>query len=152
MALDWLKSNFEAAKEAAMNEVAKFKNADFMHAVIAACAKIAYADGIVDPKEKQKMMQFIQHSEELSVFKTEDVIASWNKTSGSFDFDLDFGSLEAMKKIGKLRGKPDAARALVRISIIIANSDGNFDDDEKKAVKEVCAELNVPAEEFDLDS
>ncbi|MDW9481721.1 Tellurite resistance TerB [Sinorhizobium meliloti] len=150
MPLDWLKTNLDAAKKRAREEMTKFKNADFMNAVIAACAKMAYADGIVDPKEKQKMMQFIQFSDELKVFKTDDVIASWNSISGKFDFDLDMGSLEALKTIGKLRSKPDAARAVVRVAIIIANSDGKFDDSEKKAAREICGELGIDATEFGL--
>ncbi|MBP2235331.1 tellurite resistance protein TerB [Sinorhizobium kostiense] len=150
MALDWLKSNFDAAKKRAQEEITKFKNADFMNAVIAACAKMAYADGIVDPKEKQKMMQFIQFSDELKVFKTDDVIASWSSISGKFDFDLEMGGIDALKTIGKLRSKPDAARAVVRVAIIIANSDGNFDEHEKKAAREICAELGVDPSEFGL--
>ena len=33
--------------------------------------------------------------------------------------------------------------------LVIAKSDGNFDDNEKRAVREICAELDVPVEDFD---
>lgn len=151
MAFDWLKNNFDAAKKRAQEEITKYKNADFMHAVIAACAKVAYADGVVDPKEKQKMMQYIQVSDELKVFKPEEVIASWNAIAGKFDFDLEIGSTEALKTICKLRSKPDAARTLVRVALIIANSDGNFDVTEKKAAREICSELGIDPTEFELN-
>jgi tellurite resistance protein TerB len=150
MAWDWITKNVNDIRNKAKEEVAKFKNADFLNAVISACAKMAYADGMVDPKEKQKMMGFIQHSDALQVFDTAVVIDTWQKISNKFDFDLDVGNIEAMKMIGKLKSKPDAARAVIRVSIMIANSDGNFDDNEKKAVVEICNELGVPASEFGL--
>ena len=54
-----------------------------------------------------------------------------------------------MKKVGKLRGKDDQARLVVRVAILIAMSDGVFEESERKAVRELCAELNVPAADFD---
>ena len=38
---------------------------------------------------------------------------------------------------------------VVRVAILIAMSDGVFEESEKKAVRELCAELNVPASDFD---
>lgn len=150
MPFDWFKDNAAALKKRALDEVAKYKNADFMQAVIAAVAKMAYADGIVDAKEKQKMIQYFQISEELKVFKQDEVIAAWTSFSGKYDFDLDIGSIESLKAIAKVRSKPDMARAVVRVSLIIANADGNFDDNEKKAAREICAELALDPTEFGL--
>jgi tellurite resistance protein TerB len=148
--LDWLKDNIDSAKKAVQAEVSRYKNREFMEAVIAACTKIAYSDGIVDPKEKQKMMQFFQHCEELQVFKTDEVIEAYTKISAKFDFDLDIGNMEAMKTISKLRSKPDAARTLVRLSLIIANADGKFDASEQAAARDICKELNLDPADFNL--
>lgn len=150
MVLDWLKTNAAAAKSAIMTEVGKFKNAKFLEGVIAASAKMAYADGMVDPKEKQKMMGIVQNSDVLSVFKTEDVIAMWKKWAAKYDNDKDFADMEALSAIGKNRDDENAARTLVRVAIIVANSDGNFDRNEILAAIDICKELRLDPADFNL--
>jgi tellurite resistance protein TerB len=150
MALEWLKTNLAAAKKAALDEVGKFKNAKFHEGVIAGCAKMAYADGMVDPKEKLKMMGFIQNSEALSVFKIEDSIALWKKWSAKYENDKDFADMEALQVIGKNKADSGAARTLVRVVILVANSDQNFDKDEIKTAIEICRELGLDPTEFGL--
>jgi tellurite resistance protein TerB len=39
---------------------------------------------------------------------------------------------------------------VIQIGIIIGGADGNFDDDEKKAVRDACHAVNLPPAEFDL--
>ena len=53
------------------------------------------------------------------------------KSPKNFEFDNEIGKAEALKMIGKLRSKPDAARLMVRISCI-GSADGSFDDKEKQ--------------------
>ncbi len=38
------------------DQVKKFKNKDFMEAVVAGCALVAFADGTISPEEKSKMV------------------------------------------------------------------------------------------------
>lgn len=150
MALEWLKANFAAAKKAALDEVGKFKNAKFHEGVIAACAKMAYADGIVDPKEKIKMMGFIQSADVLSVFKMDDNIALWKKWAGKYENDKDFADMEALQVIGKNKADSAASRTLVRVAILVANADQNFDKSEIEAAVQICRELGLDPAEFNL--
>lgn len=148
--LNWLKTNAAAARDKMKTEVAKFKNNDFMEAVVAGCALVAAADGDISSDEKQKMAAFINRSEELSVFDMTKVIESFNKIVEGFEFDAAIGKIEAMKKIGKLRGKDEAARTMVRVCCVIGAADGDFDADERKVVAEICTELGLSPTEFDL--
>lgn len=150
MALEWLKTNFAAAKKAVSDEVGKYKNAKFHEGIIAGCARMAYANGIVDPKEKQKMMGFIQNSEVLSVFKIEDSIALWKKWAAKYDMDKDFADMEALQVISKNKDDSGAARTLLRVVIMVANSDGDFDKDEVKCAVEIARELGLDPAEFNL--
>jgi tellurite resistance protein TerB len=131
-------------------EVGKFRNREFMEACVAGCALVSVADGNINAAEKQKMMKFIQQSDELKVFDTKDVIDYFNKINSSFDFDFDIGKAEALKVIGKLRAKPDAARLMVRVCCAIGNSDGSFDEKEKQAVRDICKDLDLPASDFPI--
>lgn len=147
---DTLKQKAGEARNKLATEVGKFKNREFMEACVAGCGLVAAADGNIDSSEKQKMMKFIQQSEELKVFDAKDVIAVFNKVTESFEFDNEIGKAEALKIIGKLRSKPDAARLMVRVCCAIGSADGDFDDKEKQVIREMCRDLDIPASDFGL--
>jgi tellurite resistance protein TerB len=128
----------------------RFKNRSFMEAVVAACAMVSAADGSISSEEKAKMMGFLQNSAELKHFETAEVIAFFDKVTASFDFDLAIGKAEALKTIGKLRGKEDQARLMIRVACAIGASDGNFDASEKAVIREICRDLGLDPADFDL--
>lgn len=148
--MNWLKTNTAAARARMAEEVTKYRNRDFMDAVVAGCAIVAAADGSVSSEEKQKMIGFMQTSDELKVFKTEDVIASFNDCMGKFDFDAAIGKGEALRRIAKIKGKAGADRLLVRVCCAIGAADGDFDAEERAAVVSICKELGLEPAEFDL--
>lgn len=143
---DWLNQQ----KTSAQDSVTRFKNKDFLDAVVAGCALVAAADGEIEASEKQKMVGFIERSNELKVFDIKDAIKRFNGFTDSFDFDFVIGKGEAMKAIGKLKSNDEAARMLIRVCCAIGMADGDFDDDEKKMVKEICIELHLNPSDFNL--
>lgn len=148
--LDWLKTNAMAAREKLTTEVGKFKNKEFMEAIVSGCALVAAADGEISSSEKLKMSGFIKNSKELKVFDMDKVIEAFSSACSKFEFDEQIGRAEALAVVGKIRGKPEQARLLVRVCIAIGASDGNFDDNEKAVCKLLCAELGLPPADFDL--
>ncbi|QEW06410.1 tellurite resistance TerB family protein [Nitrincola iocasae] len=150
MSMNWLKENIAKARANLTAEVSKFKNKDFMEAVVSGCALVAAADGSVDASEKQKMAGFLERSDELKHFDIRQVIEVFNKSVGDFEFDQAIGKANALKAIGKVRGKDDQARVLVRVVCAIGAADGDFDEDEKAVVREIAQELGLNPAEFDL--
>lgn len=148
--LDWLKTNVQAARSKLSTEVSKFKNKEFMEAVVAGCGLVASADGEISSAEKLKMTGFIKNSNELKVFDMDQVIETFNKICSKFEFDEQIGRAEALSILGKLRNKPDQARLLVRVCMAIGASDGNFDDQEKAVCKMISLELGLNPTDFDL--
>ncbi|MEM6486859.1 MAG: tellurite resistance TerB family protein [Pseudomonadota bacterium] len=148
--LGWLKENVASARQKLATEVSKFKNKDFMMAVVSGCAIVAAADGSVSSEEKQKMVGFIQNSDELKVFDLQDVIKAFNDISAKFEFDVEIGRGEALRHIAKIKGKSGADRLLVRVCCAIGAADGDFDEDERKAVAMIARELGLDPSEFDL--
>jgi tellurite resistance protein TerB len=148
--LDWLKTNAMAARDKLTTEVGKFKNKEFMEAIVSGCALVAAADGEISSSEKLKMSGFIKNSKELKVFDMDKVIEAFSSACSKFEFDEQIGRAEALAVVGKIRGKPEQARLLVRVCIAIGASDGNFDDNEKAVCKLLCAELGLPPTDFDL--
>ncbi len=117
---------------------------------MAVCARISVASGGVSAEEKQKMIGFLQASDELKVFETSEVIEFFNKLIASFEFDVEIGKGETMKYILALKDQPEAAQLAIRVGIAVAKSDGDFDQDEQKAVREIVAALGFDAAEFGL--
>jgi tellurite resistance protein TerB len=146
--LDWAKNKFNQGRETLLSEVSRYKGKDFMQGCVAVGTYIAFADGVVSAQEKQKLIKYFEISDTLKVFSTEEVISEFQKLSSKFDFDLDIGRSECLKTLGTLRKKPEEARAAVRLGVMIAKSDASFDEDEKRALLEVCNELGVKPEEF----
>lgn len=54
MGLSSIRGFFDNAKNSLTDSVKRFKNKDFLDAVIAGCALVAYADGHIDSAEKQR--------------------------------------------------------------------------------------------------
>ena len=111
--LDWLKKNTLAAREKLTTEVGKFKNKEFMEAIVAGCALVAAADGEISSAEKLKMSGFIKNSDELKVFDMDKVIEAFNRVCSKFEFDEQIGRAEALAVVGKIKGKPEQARLLI---------------------------------------
>ncbi len=150
MALDWLKNRFNEVSTSLKTEVTKVRNKTFLDGVIAGCVLVAHADGVVKPEEKQKMMGFLQSSDVLSVFDVKDVINVFEKFAKNFEFDYAIGEANALQAVSKLKSKDSEARLMVRVCCAIGAADGDFDDDEKAAVRKICSELGLNPKEFDL--
>lgn len=131
-------------------QVGRFKNKRFMQATVAVCAQVALADGVVSNEEKQKMMTFLQQSEELRVFETKVVIAFFQELVTAYEFDAEIGKGEAMKHILAIKDEPEMAQLAIRVGIAIGKSDGSFDDEEKAVLKEITTALGLNPAEFDL--
>ena len=150
MALQWLKQRYSEVSASLKTEVTKLKNKGFLEAVVAGCALVAHADGVVRPEEKQKMMGFLRNSETLSAFSTEEVIAIFDKYARQFEFDYQIGQAGALQAVAKLKDKEAEARLMVRVCCAIGAADGNFDDQEKAVVRAICNELGLNPKDFDL--
>jgi tellurite resistance protein TerB len=150
MALEWLKQRSSELIANMKTEVAKFKNKTFLEATVAGCVIVAHADGVVKPEEKQKMIGFIRTHEALSVFDVNEAVAIFEKYAKNFEFDYQIGQANALQAVAKLKGKEAEARLMVRVCCAVGASDGNFDESEKAAVRNICAELGLNPKDFDL--
>lgn len=148
--LNWLKDKSQSVRAGLAAEVAKFKNREFMEAVVAGCAMIAAADGDISREEKQKMMGYVGNAAELKHFDSKKVIEFFNQMTNGFDFDAAIGRAEALKVIGKIKGREDQARMLVRVICVIGASDGDFDEAERAVARQICGDLGLNPADFDL--
>lgn len=128
----------------------QFKNKDFKNASMAMCALIAAADGSVDQSERAKVAGLITSNDVLSIFPAGELREQFDHYCTKLTSDYDFGKVEAIQAIAKLKPKQDQARAVIQIGIIIGGADGNFDADERTAVRDACFAAGIAPSEFDL--
>ncbi len=132
------------------SEVKRYANRAFHEAVVAACAVIAAADGDISAAEKKKMMGFMDMNETMKLFDKNSTIKIFNKYTEQMDFDVDLGRNEALTAIGRMAGKVNEGRAIVRLACAIGAADDNFDASEKAAAHQICGVLNLDPTEFGL--
>ncbi len=147
---DQLKSKSADMTSQLKTKTSQFKNKDFANATMSMCALIAAADGSIDASERSKVAALITSNDVLSIFPASELRERFDYYCDKLSADYDFGKVEAIQALGKLRKKDDQARAVIQIGIIIGGADGTFDDHERAAVKAACAAVGIPASEFDL--
>ena len=145
-----LKDKITTMNSSLQTNIAKFKNTEFSNATMAMCGMIAAADGSVSGQEKGKIATLITQNDMLKIFPAAEMKQKFDHFCDKMAADYDFGKIEAIQAIAKLKSKPDQARAVIQIGIIIGGADGNFDADEKRAVKEACNAVGISPSEFDL--
>ncbi len=126
------------------------KSGAFRDASMAICALIAAADGCIDAEERRKVAALIGTNEVLQNFPADQLQAKFAEYCDKLTADYDFGRVAVIQDIGKVKKKEAEARAVIQIGIIIGGADGNFDDDEKKAVRDACHAVGLSPSEFDL--
>lgn len=147
---DQLKSRLQGLTADTKVQVEKYQNKEFAKASMAMCALIAAADGTISADERSKMIGFISSSDALSTFPPSELQDHFEFYASKLEKDFEFGKLEAIATIGKLKSKPEAARAVIQVGIIIGGADGSFDDHERRAVRDACNAVDIPPADFDL--
>jgi tellurite resistance protein TerB len=147
---DQVKSKTQAMNDQLKTKSSQFRNKEFANGSMAMCALISAADGSIDATERRRTAALIASNEVLSVFPSDELRAKFDWYCDKLAADYDFGKVEAIATIGKLKSKPDQARAVIQIGLIIGSADGNFDDDERQAVREACFAVGIAPSEFEL--
>ena len=140
----WLQKQTENAR----NVVSKYMGKDLTEALVAGSALVAMADGIIDPSEREKLIEYFRTSQEMRGININEVDSRFNYFVQSIQRDGMMGKAEALRAIGKLASKPDAARLVVRLCCAIGFADGEFSPVEKKVVEEICHEVHLDPREF----
>lgn len=140
----WLQKQTESAR----NIVSKYMGKDLTEALVAGSALVATADGILDPSEREKLIDYFRTSQEMRGININEVDSRFNYFVQRIQNDQMLGKAEALRAVGKLASKPDAARLVVRLCCAIGFADGTFAPVEKKMVEEICREVHMDPREF----
>lgn len=132
------------------NSVLGFVNDDFLNAITAACALVAYADGDASEDEKKKMMKYMKINDDLRHFSMTKVEDRYQKYIESIDFDINLGRIECYKAIEEIRENRENCNKLVSVCIAIGKSDGKIDADEQNQIIEIARRLGLNINNFTM--
>ncbi|AFQ43684.1 TerD family protein [Desulfosporosinus meridiei] len=141
---EWLQKQTENAR----NIVNKYMGKDLTEALVAGSALVAAADGVLEASEREKLIDYFRTSQEMRGININEVDSRFNYFVQRIQSDLILGKAEALRAVGKLASKPEAARLVVRLCCAIGFADGEFAPVEKRVVEEICREVHLDPREF----
>lgn len=129
----------------------KYMKGDVFDALMATVVMVGWADGDFDGSEKVKALQIVQNHPMMAGRTADEVKKAFDKYDGVFTLDVGMGKDEAMKAIDKIASVEDEAKTFViRAGIMIGAADGDFDDNEKRVVREICQRIGQRPANFEL--
>jgi len=126
----------------------RFSNKDFSEGAMAACALMTGADGRIEASERQKVAAFIMSSEKLKAYDVQALRTRYDAHCDAFTRDPDFGKVNLFQVVGRAAKRPEDARAILQVAVLIANADGSFDESEKVMLRELYNSLKISPSEF----
>ncbi|MEU8136937.1 tellurite resistance TerB family protein [Streptodolium elevatio] len=147
---DKFKQNAQTMQTQLIAKKNDLKSGAFRDASMAMCALVAAADGSIDQAETAKVAQLIANNEVLRNFDKDDLQRRFHAHANQLQSDFQLGKVQVMQEIAKAKKKPDEARAVIQIGIVIGGADGDFDPQERAVVREACFALGIAPTEFDL--
>jgi tellurite resistance protein TerB len=152
MPFGWLKALQEGASDVMSSintKVAQFNNKKFSNAVMAINAGVTAADGVIEADERSKNVVAIKTHSALKVFNATELVNTYNKFLDAFEADFTLGEME-IEPVIKALTDPEQQDMAIRLGVMIAKSDGEFDSTEAAFLKKVCGWFGLSPANYDL--
>lgn len=111
--------------------------------IAAACALIAYADGVVRPAEHDSMAASLSRFGLVDDRSRLELLAEFEHATARFEIDPAAGERAALSIIARLQGKIRFAQALIETCRLIGEADGHYIVEEQSALVKICRQLGV---------
>jgi tellurite resistance protein TerB len=128
------------------------QNRDYLEAVIAAAALVAYADGDLEESERQKVVQVIARHKTLSKFYKQNEIEQ--TVSEMFTRAKDKAGRNSLaNELDDIKSRPDGvqmAKDVYLIACDISMADGTMEKEEELVLQKIAARLGVDPKGFEF--
>lgn len=141
---------FQEAREALAQELARFRNRQFLDAAMAASALVAMADGEVSLSEQVTLDQVLETVQELRIYDPHAAVDLYKDHVDALAADSFAARERILKTVAKLAGDEAAGSVLIRACVAIAKADEDFSPPEQVAVRELCRALGRDPAGFGL--
>lgn len=125
---------------------ARIKDKNSLNRLVWACFLIGRADGTFDKSEKEATAKLIK--DRLPQYTLADIMEAIEKAEERLSFDVAHGTRELMDEVAKAKG--DEATAIINAACYIGAADGDFDDQEKEIVRQLCSRMSINPANYGL--
>lgn len=144
--LDQLKSGGSSFLQGVQRQAARYTNKEFLRGVTAGIALTVLADGDFQDEEQDDVIEFVTTNPALAAFSATEKTALLQEYLQKAKNKM--SQIELFGYISPLKSDATAAETLVQLVIVLANSDGDFADTEKKMVGRIARTLGLNAEDY----
>jgi len=106
----------------------------------------ASADDDFDPDEKNDLVKVVQKF--MPQFDIADILIVIGECEEKISFSKSMGTMEILDHIGGATG--DDAKQIMRICCFIGESNGKFEQCEKRVAREIAVKLKISPSEYNL--
>jgi tellurite resistance protein TerB len=114
-----------------------------IEAIAAACALIAYADGVVRPAEHDSMAASLSRFGLIDEQWRQELLIEFEHATARFEIDPAVGEIAALSTIARLQTDGRFARTLVEACRHIGEADGHYLLEEQSALVKICRHLRL---------
>lgn len=128
------------------------QNKDYLEAVAAAAALVAYADGDLEQSEKEKTTRIITNHPTLSKFYKQNDIEATVETMFRRAKDGS-GRQQLARELDDIKGRPDGRQMAEDVFLIakdVSMADGECEPEEEVVLKKIAARLGVDPSQFEF--
>ena len=136
---------FHTAKVTLADELHRFRNRHFLEAAMAASALLALADEEVLISERLALDYVLENVGELKIFDVHKAVDMFRDHVEAIQRDNVAGRERVSKALARFSGDEHAAHVLINACVFIAKADGDFSEQEKQVVTELCRVLRMDA-------
>jgi tellurite resistance protein TerB len=111
--------------------------------IAAACALIAYADGVVRQAEHDSMVRSLSRFGLLDEQSRQELLAAFEQATERFEIDFGVGEAAALATVARLRKSGRFSHVLVETCRALGESDGDYVLEEQAALVKICRRLGL---------
>ena len=111
--------------------------------IAAACALIAYADGVVRQAEHDSMVRSLSRFGLLDEQSRQELLVAFDQATERVEIDFSVGEAAALATVARLRKSGRFSHVLVETCRTIGEADGDYIVEEQSALVKICRRLGL---------
>jgi len=131
-------------------EIERFRNRQFLEAVMAASALVATADGAAKLAELAIIDEALETVRALKIYDPHHAVDIYRDYAKALHDQPVLARDRALKAIARIADEPEAAHILLKVALAIGKSDDELREPERDILGRICDALRLPRSEAGL--
>jgi tellurite resistance protein len=134
----------ESLLQAYRGQLERHRQRPFLNAVMAACAYVATARGVVSLRERMAVDRVLETLDRLQVFDPHEGVELFNGFVDAMAASAAEGERQVLEAVdAEVAEEPDKAELLVRICLAVSDGPGGVTAPERTRIESLCRHLGM---------